>query len=565
MDIILELLFGLGIFLYGMSQLETGAKDLSGHRLRTWLLRSTKSPISSAASGTVITALLQSSSIVGLIVLAFASAGVIPLYNAIGVLLGANLGTTLTGWLVALLGFKLDLNHLALPFIALGGLSQVVLSKSITSRAAGQIVLGLGLVLFGLGLMKESVIGLPELIPLASLQGHHSTIYLLFGVLLTAVIQSSSASMMIALAALNAGLIQLPDAAALIIGADFGTTSTIILGSLAGNTIKRQLAFSHCFFNLVVDLFAFAVLLPLLPRLQSFFGMSDPLYSLVAFHSTFNLVGLLAFAPFLKQLTHWIETIFKHEKPELCLLKIPTRVPEAALPALKETIKQLWIKIIVANMSYFDLRLNSMNFNEKERDQLQLLQPAGSNNNHEVGDEENYESIKAQEGDIVQFTIMLQQQALTKTQTQCIIDCLETTRSIVYSCKTLKDIAHNLKRLQHTKDKMDEMRFKQLQQYQSDFYHTLIHLLLGTHDQGYLLETFQQLRSDNDNHHTEMDKQVYESTPSQLPYSKEHGGNTVIGTHISSLLNVNHEIHHANKNILLGLRRWTTITEVISE
>lgn len=129
MNIIWTVMLGLGVFLYGITQLEIGIKQISGDRLRQWIGSSTRWAASSALSGAVVTALLQSSSMVSLLVLAFASAGTIPLYNAIGVILGANVGTTITGWLVTTVGFKLPLQAFVVPLIGLGSLGQVLLPE----------------------------------------------------------------------------------------------------------------------------------------------------------------------------------------------------------------------------------------------------------------------------------------------------------------------------------------------------------------------------------------------------------------------------------------------------
>jgi phosphate:Na+ symporter len=226
-----DVVFGLGIFLYGMSRLEAGISQLADARLRAWLRRGTNSRIGSVTTGILATALLQSSSMISLLVLAFASAGILPLINAIGILLGANLGTTFTGWIVALFGFKLELEAVALPIIGSSAFVFVLSKRASSITHFAMAMLGIGFLLFGLSIMKSSMEDLPQAFDVSLLQGHHPAIYLLFGVIITFVVQSSSAVMMMALAALNAGFIQLPEAAALIIGADLGTTSTTVLGS----------------------------------------------------------------------------------------------------------------------------------------------------------------------------------------------------------------------------------------------------------------------------------------------------------------------------------------------
>ena len=245
---------GLGVFLYGMHQLENGLKALSSESFKALLRKSTGNPLSSVAGGIVTTMILQSSSMVGLIMMAFVGAGVIPLVNAVGVVMGANLGTTFTGWVVATLGFKLKLAQIAIPAIGIGGLMAVALEQRQTLKSWAELIMGLGLLLFGLDIMKDSMEALAQRFDIAVLQGYHAIVYLLVGVLFSAVIQSSSAAMMITLSALHAGIVPLEAAAALVVGADLGTTSTMILGSLSGSAVKKQLALAHVLFNLSTGL-----------------------------------------------------------------------------------------------------------------------------------------------------------------------------------------------------------------------------------------------------------------------------------------------------------------------
>jgi len=257
-----------------MSQLEYSISKLGDARLRIWLRSSTNTPLASISTGIISTALLQSSSMVSLLVLAFASAGLLPLVNAIGIIVGANLGTTLTGWLVALLGFKLDLAAAALPLFGLAAFALALTKRQTRFHYISGIVLGFALLLFGLGIMKSSMETIPDLWDITVLQGHNGFVYLLAGVLIAALVQSSSAVMIMALAAVDAQIIALTEAAALIIGADLGTTSTTVLASITGNTIKRKLAFAHFIFNFFVDFAAFFLLLPILPAMLAFASIS---------------------------------------------------------------------------------------------------------------------------------------------------------------------------------------------------------------------------------------------------------------------------------------------------
>ncbi|MGH1472153.1 MAG: Na/Pi cotransporter family protein [Cellvibrionaceae bacterium] len=541
------LLVGLGIFLYGMNQLELAAKNLSGPRLKHWLLHTTNTPISSISSGIFLTALLQSSSLVGLIVLAFASAGVIPLINAIGVFLGANLGTTLTGWVVTLLGFKLDIAEYALPLIAFGGISQIIFDNQSKIRSIAAVALGLGLLLFGLSLMKDSVANLPDVFSIENIQGFSPIIYLLIGVLMTALIQSSSAMMMIALASLNAGLIDLPSAAALVIGADLGTTSTIVLGSITGNVVKRQLAFAHCFFNLTVDSFAFFITLPFLAELLMFFNISDPLFGLVAFHSFFNLVGLLLFLPLLKPFSAWIESLFKKENDNyFSLSKLPTSVPSAAIPMAIESIRQLWFDSTKLNLSYFDL---SPANNKSPNDTIK--KNATNHKKNRTVPTEAYENIKIREGEIIQYILNIQKQSLTQEEASSVISAIECVRSIVYGCKTLKDIYHNIDALKENKSPSAQQQYHDQQGYIEDFYKDIVRTTQAGFSEIDTNKLLTQLHHNNNQHQKTVEKIIY-----QLAEDSTRGS-----SQISTQLNVSHEVHHAIKSFIQGLSFWILIEQ----
>lgn len=544
MGIALNLVLGLAVFLYGMHQLEVGTKDLSARRLRGWLLHSTRNPVASAGTGTLLTALLQSSSLVGLIVMAFASANILPLVNAIGVLLGANLGTTVTGWLVAVLGFKLNLEDLAMPLIALGGVSQITTATASRLLAAGQLVLGLGLVLLGLSFMKDSVEHLPDIFPVDSLQGHHAIVYLLFGTLLTAIIQSSSAMMIIALAALDSSLVSLPEAAALVIGANLGTTSTLLLASFSGGTVKRQLAFAHFFFNAAVGLVAFFLLVPVLPLFLQRLGLRDPLYSLVTFHTLFNGLGLLAFMPMLPRFSGWIEQLFPRPAHQRSLLDgLPVGEPIAAIPVMAEYIRRLWFRAIKTQLGLFGIHVPELDVNSEIKEAL-------VKSNYLSRDyRENYQRLKAIEGEVLRNAVKIQQQTLTPAQTQTISDLLETTRAIVYASKTLKDIWQNMQLLQIEDTEQTSEQFRRQRQYHVQFYSQLLALLSESGD--YLREEIQRLLLENDRHQQQMDQLIYGSAA--LPEAEEQL--------ISTQLNVNREIHHATKNFLRALQSWSSVTE----
>ncbi len=437
MDVLLNLGLGLGIFLFGMRQLEDSLASLGSQRIKRFLARSTRRPLGSVASGTFITAILQSSSMVSLIVLAFASAGMIPLFNAVGVILGANLGTTFTGWIVATFGFKLDLAAIAMPLFGISALIYVFMEKGSRRMAVVGIAMGLGILLFGLEQMKIAVAEVPQWFDTHRLQGLNAFTYLLVGLGLTAVIQSSSAMTMIALTALHGGLIDLPAAAAIVIGADIGTTSTTMLGSLSGPPVAKQLALAHFIYNLFVDVMAFFLLLPLLPALLDVLGLTDPLYGLVVFHSSFNLLGLVVFVPILKPFSAWLEQRFVVPPPRFAthLDAVPPAVTEAAIVALHTQVRSLGERV-------FELCVSALHMRHLHGVDGKTLRVDDSDDY--LAFVKRYEVCKAIEAEVHQYRAQLQANPIEPVSSQIITILMESTRNFIYAAKTLKDVADDL-------------------------------------------------------------------------------------------------------------------------
>lgn len=408
-------LAGIGLFLFAMSLIEDALHAFSGRRLREFLVRNTEHPVRGILSGTAATAMLQSSSVVGLLMLAFVGAGVIEMRNALAVIFGSNLGTTATGWFVATLGFKLDLGTLAIPLIAVGGLANVFKVRG-RHLAAAKLVLGLGLLLMGLELMKGAVGEATALIDPEQLAELSRFEYLLFGVVFSAIVQSSSATMMVTLAALNGGLIDLPSAAAIAVGADLGTTSTVLVGAIGGSPAKKRVAMGHFFFNVGTAVFGFVALDLLLAGVS---WIEDPLLVLVAFHSVFNLVGVLAFGPFLGRFGAFLERLFRHSEARLgrFLNDADPNAPEVALIAVRKELDHLTNRCVASIKKTFGLP---------------------------VDDDADYATSKRLEGEILDYALSIDVDALDRPQRGALDQWLSSARNAVQSAKLLRDIRNDV-------------------------------------------------------------------------------------------------------------------------
>ncbi|MCA1285375.1 Na/Pi cotransporter family protein [Salipiger bermudensis] len=294
---ILSLLGGVGLFLFGMQSMTGALREIASRQMRAILARFTTSPLTGALSGAATTAVIQSSSATMVTVIGFVGAGLLSFPQAIGVIYGANIGTTITGWIVALLGLKLSLGTIALPGLLVGALT-ATMARGRLARL-GALLAGFSLIFIGLDMMKDATAGFeswlsPEILPPDSWAGR--ALLLLIGAGVTVVIQSSSAGVATTLVLLSSGAITLGQGAALVIGMDVGTTFTAILATVGGSRDMRRTAIAHTAYNIVTGAVAFAMLGLIVPLLSRAFAPDDPA-ALVTFHTLFNVIGALVMLP----------------------------------------------------------------------------------------------------------------------------------------------------------------------------------------------------------------------------------------------------------------------------
>ena len=523
-----KLLAGLGLFMFGMRQLEIALKQLSGRRFQQALRNSTKHPIKSVFVGTLATTIVQSSSLVSLIVLAFVGAGIIPLANAIGIVLGSNLGTTFTGWVVATLGFKFNLSTFIYPMLGIAGLCYGLFKGFWKSFAL--LVLGLALLLMGLDFMKDSASTLTEHADIKLLSGYPLIVYLLVGTALTAVIQSSSAVMMLTLSALYAGIIPLPEAAALVIGADLGTTSTVLLGSMQGAVAKRRLAMAHVLFNLIIDALAFIVLLPLL-QLINRLNITDPLYGLVAFHSLFNLFGIILFIPFIKKFAKFLEgwIVSDEQNIKLYIHNVPSSITSAALEALAKETRHLLYLVMRLNLRFLQIDSSKYKTLNKPYNIPKTLVHASKR--------EHYIAIKKLEGEIINYALQIKVERIETKEMLHLVphkidNFMKAIRSGIYSAKALKDIDENIKSFNTQNNATLSKYFEQLQQASEKIYTVINTLLIGQDKSGAILEELLSLKGQSEDFHHAFAHKVY----------KKMSGIHLTSLDLSTSLNVNKEM-----------------------
>lgn len=305
--ILSTVLGGIGLFLLGMVLMTDGLKTLAGDALRRVLARYTGSGWKAVAAGAGITALVQSSSATTLATISFVSAGLLSFTAAIGVIIGANLGTTSTGWLVSLLGLKFSIAAFALPLVGAGALLRLIARGPLSQ--VGLVLAGFGLIFVGIDTLQDGMAGLSGRFDLAALSGSglaDRLVLVAVGALMTVVMQSSSAAAATTLTALAGGAIALDQAAALVIGQNIGTTVTAGLGAIGASVPARRTALVHALFNVGAGVIAFAILPWFVDGMEWLTGNdgsgADQAIAIAAFHTAFNLLGALVFFPLIPQL-----------------------------------------------------------------------------------------------------------------------------------------------------------------------------------------------------------------------------------------------------------------------
>ena len=313
-----EIAAGLAMFLLGMSLLEEGFENFSGGALEKILERATASTPKALLLGVVATALMQSSSLITVITISFLSAGMITLLGGIGIIFGANIGTTTGAWLIAGVGLKIDIAAYALPMIAVSGVLGFAPGKYLAGT--GRVLGGVGFLFLGIYFMKEGFEGISDKIDLASLAMAGVIgllVYSIVGALMTVVMQSSHATMVLVITALAAGQVTYENALALAIGSNVGTTVTALIGAISANYQGRRLALAHLLFNGITATVALILIIPLanvVRVLSDGVGIAADDYTLrlAMFHTLFNVLGVSLMLPFAKQLVRFLE----HRIPE---------------------------------------------------------------------------------------------------------------------------------------------------------------------------------------------------------------------------------------------------------
>lgn len=444
---------GVAILLFGMILLEEGFKVFTKGPLQNLLKKATDKLYKSISVGAFVTAMIQSSSLVSVITISFISAGLISLAGGLGLIFGANIGTTATAWLVAGFGLKIKISALAMPMLVFG----IIFSfqKKASLKGVGNVLAGLGFFFLGIHYMKEGFDVFKEFIDLTeyAIPGFWGVIvYTGLGIIITTVLQSSSATLALILTALSAGQIEYENALALAIGANVGTTITAVLGSLSSNVAGKRLAGGHLIFNVVTGLIALSFIYPLanlVNTLSEAFQISATDYTLklAMFHTIFNILGVLIMVPFVKKIEKLLMRVIKEkvdkdiDEPKF-LNKAVLEFPGTVISTLIKESKYLYKNAI------FEIVAHGLNIHREDiKSDKKIKKIVKKSTKDMQADIEDlyYKKVKSIYGEILKYATTAQSTLeLNKKQNGAITDIKTANRKMVEIIKDVRELNKNL-------------------------------------------------------------------------------------------------------------------------
>ena len=454
-----EISAGVAIFLFGMLALEEGFRAFSGGVLEKILHVSTNKLWKSISFGFVSTAIMQSSSLVSVLTISFIGAGLIGLTQGIGIILGANIGTTTGAWLMAGFGLKVKISAYAMPMLVFGVI--LIFQKAKSLKGIGYVLAGLGFLFLGIHYMKEGFESFKDSIDLASfaVDGFKGLmIYIGIGILATVVMQSSHATIVLILAALSVGQITYENGIALTIGANIGTTITAIIGSLSSNIDGKRLAGGHLIFNVVtatITVLIFSQVLDAVKIIADYLGIAPDNHTLrlAVFDSLFKIMGVIIFIPFVDMLVRFLErTLKKKETTEVVLVDKAQFLNDSALEFPATTLKATLDESKRLLDNAMDIIAKALGINtEKLFSDIEMDAVfAEGCCNSTIDIEEAYKKkLKGIYGEIVEFIIRAQSN-MEKEYINSYYNIKLANRNTIEAVKMTEQLQHNLNTYLHS-------------------------------------------------------------------------------------------------------------------
>lgn len=532
-----ELLAGIGLFLFAMHFLEISLKELSGRKFKLFLQKVASRPLSAVAGSALITGILQSSSMVSLMVLAFLGAGVFTLEQSLALILGANLGTTLDSWLIAVLGFQVNIEAAAFPAIFLGAILLLMSGKRKQYIPIAYFLLGFGLLFLSIHLMKNSMESVVHAFKIEEYINASPYLFLLIGFLITLLMQSSSVTMAIVLTAIHGGILPLEKAVYIVLGGETGTTIKIWLASLGGSSPKKQVAAGNFIFNLVLTLLTLFFMEDILRFILSVLGIQQPLIALVTFSSIINLAGILLFLPALKPFASLLVKIYpttNHHRTGYLTVKENIDADTAAELLQKETGYFIYHTMLL-NTKLLQISSEHLPVVEEYERKSQPFHLKDRNG------EDHYHWIKELHGEIQAIYFRFTQRQLPADNNHLSL-YISAIRNAMHAAKSIKDITDNISNLSRSSKTLKFDFFTSFQQEAEELNITLLSWLQKTEKPSYQ-EILTVSKSIEKNYSQILNR-----------FYREAAGTSLTEIEITTLINFSRECFSANRSMLMAVK-----------
>lgn len=530
-----KLIAGIGIFVFAMYLFEESLKNLSGRSFKIFLQRITRNDIGAVVGGAIITALLQSSSMVSMMVLAFVGARIFTLRNAMAIILGANLGTTITGWIVATAGFKMNIEVIADPAIGIGGMMLILTGNRKVMQYTSYLFLGFGMLFIGLAFMKEAMEA--ETFNIAAYADMPPAMYVFIGFLITLLVQSSSVMMALALSALHAGSITFPIAAAIVLGSETGTSVKLLFGAMGNNVVKKRVALGNLLLNLGPTIAVLLLLRPMLSLILDVLHVRDPLIALVSFSTLFNLFAIFVFLPLLGPFTRLLGRWYGNGNNVTAafLAHANTNEPVSALELFAKEVACFVYTSMRFNLELFEIDsssfLNDADF-EAAIDKKKLFSQSS---------DDRYNVIKETQGEIQSFYVKFREKISGARSAE--LDRLNTAaRNSMYAVKSIKDVRNDISNLKRSSKDAKFGFFLQHKSEMENLYRRLRQLL--ARPKSARCEDFQNMFNEMYWQHNSALNAFYDAA----------GASLLQDTDMATAINFNREVFSANKAMLLAVK-----------
>jgi phosphate:Na+ symporter len=527
-----KMLAGIAFFLLAMNFMENSLRLLAGRPFKLLLKKQTNNKLKAIGGGAVVTALLQSSSIANLLVLSMVGAGVVKMENALALMLGSNLGTTLTSWMVATLGFSYNIEMLAIPLAGITGIGMAFLNNQSKWFLVLKFIFSLAFLFIALGYIKTGMEGFVKQTDLSFFNEYPVIVFLLLGIVLTTIVQSSSATMALTLSALHSNAITLLVATAIVLGSEIGTTLKLFAAAAGGIATKKRVALGNFIFNVVTAAVMFALLYPVNYFITHTLQIKDNLFALVFFQSFVNVCCVLMFYPFLSQLGKFLMNRYTGTQEEsFYISKVPVTDPEMALEALENETKHFISFIIAYSLESFQLK-ESLNVNHAVHKIFERKTVA-----------EKYSYIKQLHGEMHSFYLKLQNVTAGKQVTERLNQLVIAIRNSMYAAKNIHDAQYDIEQMRNSSNEIKYGFYKQsgtklLQLYQQ------VEQLLNLQNTKTAMNDLTKLYQSITEGYSENLHLLY----------KEKLANRVSEVEITTLINFNRELYTSFKSILFGLK-----------